>query len=127
MLVYKNKDFKKWAKKQGIKDSDLLKAISEMNDGLFDANLGTNVYKKRLAYGSKGKRGGVRTILAFRLNEKAFFIYGFAKNEIENITEKDVEALKIYAKMYLNFNDNEIETAIRIGDLVEVKDEKINT
>ena len=79
MRIFKNKEFHKWTKKQSIKDSSLQKAVQEMNDGLYDANLGGGIYKKRIAYGGKGKRGGVRTILAFQIGKKAFFIYGFAK------------------------------------------------
>ncbi|STX52141.1 Uncharacterized protein conserved in bacteria [Legionella busanensis] len=65
-----------------------------MNKGLFDANLGGNVYKKRIPLDNKGKRGGARTIVAFRFNNKAFFIYSFAKNKKANITDKELKALK---------------------------------
>ncbi len=98
-----------------------------MNKGMYDANLGGSVYKKRIAYGGKGKRGGARTILAFRAHTKAFFIYGFAKNEIDNISTKDEDALKILAKVYLNLTEIEIETALSKNELIEVINEKIHT
>ncbi|HLB43467.1 MAG: hypothetical protein A3F13_07195 [Gammaproteobacteria bacterium RIFCSPHIGHO2_12_FULL_40_19] len=127
MRVFKNNEFKKWSKKQGIEDKDLLRAVREMNDGLYDANLGGSVYKKRLAYGGKGKRGGVRTILAFRVRDKAFFMYGFSKNKLANITEKDEVALKALAEVYLNLTNKQLNAAVDAGNLMEVKHEKIDS
>lgn len=127
MRIYKSKEFNKWAKKIGIVDAVLLSAINEMNSGLYEANLGGGVYKKRMACGKKGKRGGARVIIAFLLETKAFFVYGFAKNKMGNITNRDAEALKELVAIYLNFSDKEIDTAVKVGELIEVKDEKINT
>lgn len=126
MRVFMNKDFKKWSKKQGIDNPALWKAVMEMNDGLYDASLGGGVYKKRLAYGGKGRRSGVRTILAFRINETAFFIYGFCKNKQADISQKDEIALKALADIYLNMTHMQLDLAVHTGDLVEVKNEKIN-
>jgi len=78
MRIFKNKVFSKWAAKERVSDKALKAAIQEIGNGLVDANLGGNVYKKRVAIGGKGKSGGVRTILAFKVDDKAFFIYGFA-------------------------------------------------
>ena len=52
------------------------------------------LYKKRIAFGGKGKSGGLRTIIALRQEDKMFFVYGFAKNKLENITLKEIAALK---------------------------------
>jgi hypothetical protein len=35
-----------------------------MNDGLWDANLGGEVYKKRVALSGRGKRGGARRLVS---------------------------------------------------------------
>ena len=32
------------------------------------------------------KRSGLRTLLAFRVGERAFFVFGFAKNERANVS-----------------------------------------
>ena len=127
MRIFKNKDFNKWAKKQKIKDGDLIDAIDEMNNGLYEASLGGEIYKKRLAYSNKSKQKGARTILAFRIKKIAFFVYGFSKNEKDNITSGEENALKLLASIYLNFNENEIKNAINTGKLIEVKNEKIDT
>lgn len=69
---------------------------------------------------NKGKSGGARTIIAFKVNDKAFFIYGFAKNRQENVNEKELKALKKLAKVYLGLTDKDIIEAIRLGNLIKV-------
>lgn len=64
-------------KKTGVANSDLYAAVSEMKQGLIDAELGRNVVKKRIALQGKGKRGGARTIVASNLSSHWFFLYGF--------------------------------------------------
>ena len=75
MIIYKGAAFSDWAVKYCISDEMLISAVNEMNGGVYEANLGGSVYKKRIAIGNKGKSAGARTILAFLINEKAFFIY----------------------------------------------------
>lgn len=58
MRIFKYKTFEKWAKKQGMNNVDLKKAITEIEKGLIDANLGGDVYKKRI--GLHGKVNGIR-------------------------------------------------------------------
>ncbi len=77
--------------------------------------------KKRVAIGGSGKRGGARTLLAYRLGDKAFFVYGFAKNARANIRPDELKALKRLAKELLGYSDNEISEAIRYGALIEVE------
>ncbi|STX29192.1 Uncharacterized protein conserved in bacteria [Legionella beliardensis] len=91
-----------------------------MNNGLFDANLGSNIYKKRISLDNKGKRGGARTIVAFKFNNKAFFIYSFAKNKKANINDKELKALKKLAKLYFSLSDLEIMNALDSGNLITV-------
>jgi len=91
-----------------------------MNGGLYDANLGANVYKKRASLANTGKSGGARTIIAFKVNHKAFFIYSFAKSKQENVNEKELKALKKLAKVYIGLTDKEIIEAISIGNLIKV-------
>lgn len=85
MKIYKTKWFKNWAKNEDVSEQFLLDAINEMERGLKGASLGGNLYKKRIAIEGRGKRGGKRVIIAFIENNKSFFVYGFSKNEIENI------------------------------------------
>lgn len=72
-----------------------------MEIGLVDADLGGHVYKKQIALNGHGKRGGARSILAYRVAEKAFFIFGYAKNEKENISTEEKKIVKAFAKELL--------------------------
>lgn len=123
MNIYKNKVFDKWAAKEGIDDESLVKAVEEIENGLVDANLGGNVVKKRVAVGGRGKSGGARTLLAYQVGNKAFFVYGFAKNVRANIKEDELKALKLYAKTLLGYSDKELTQAISAGELIEVEND----
>ena len=98
--LFKTKRFQKWAANENLSDEVLKKAINEIENGLVDAELGGNVYKKRIGILGRGKRSGVRTLLAFKIEDRAFFIYGFSKNERANINADELKALKIYAQDY---------------------------
>ena len=54
----------RWKEKHGLSDQALVKAVAEMEQGLIDADLGGSVLKKRVALPGRGKRGGVRVIVA---------------------------------------------------------------
>lgn len=120
MRVFKTKWFTKWSLKEELSDKILLQAIKEMEQGLVDANLGSNVYKKRVAKAGKGKSGSTRTIIAFKINDKAFFMYGFSKNEKDNINNKELEAFKILSNDVLNYSDEKITRLLVTKELVEV-------
>lgn len=120
MKVFKIKWFNLWAIKTNITDDLLLRAIDEMEQGLIDANLGGNVYKKRVSSQSRGKRGGARTLIAFKTNDKAFFIYGFAKNQRTNINQSELKALKKLAKELLHYDDHKLREAMIAGEIIEV-------
>lgn len=120
MIVYKGAAFNDWSVKHDISDEMLTSAVNEMNSGAYEANLGGSVYKKRIAIGNKGKSAGVRTVLAFLVNEKAFFIYGFSKSKLDNIDDKELKALKKLAKMYLHLTETELSKAIQERKLIKV-------
>jgi len=122
MQVFKTKLFAKWAGKEGLNDQALWDAVQEMEQGLIDAELGGHVCKKRVALGGRGKRGGARTLLAFKQGDKAFFMFGFAKNEKANITDDELKALKLLANQYLGYTSAGLKKACAAGELIEVKD-----
>lgn len=120
MKVYKTRPFAKWADSEGVSNDDLLAVIDEMLQGQVEASLGGHLYKKRVALAGRGKRGGARVILAFLASDRSFFIYGFSKNEIENIAVKELMALKGVAKQLLSYSEHAIQIAIKNGELYEV-------
>ncbi len=128
MHILKNKPFSQWAKKLKISDKVLMTAVNEMTQGLYEANLGGHIYKKRLPLGHKGKSGGARSIVAFKMNDRVIFVYGFSKNEKSNITKKEEDVLKDLAKVYFSYKEDQIKKAIKDGVLIEVQtNEKINS
>ena len=121
MQAFKTRTFAKWANSAGLDDNVLATAVVEMERGLIDAHLGGEVVKKRLALRGRGKRGGVRTLVAFRQDEKAFFIFGFAKNERANISSDELRALKLLAKELLNYSAVSLTKALQTGELIEIE------
>jgi hypothetical protein len=51
-----------------------------MAQGLFEADLGGDLLKKRIARPGQGKSGGYRTLVATNRDSRWIFVYGFAKN-----------------------------------------------
>jgi len=120
LRIFKNKVCTRFAKKSGIRDAALCKAIMEAEKGLIDADLGGGVIKKRVAREGKGKSGGFRTIILFRTGTRAFFAYGFAKNERDNIDNDELTEFKRLAEIMLNYSDSELVHAINKSILTEV-------
>ena len=121
MRIFKNKGFNNWANDIGISDEDIQTAAKEVAAGQYEASLGHKVYKKRIAIGNAGKRGGSRTIVAFNIGNHVFFIYGFAKGKRANITSKDKTALQKMASVYLGYSEKELSIAVKQKQLFEVE------
>ena len=120
-----NKPFARFAERQGITDAELCTAIENANKGLIDADLGGGVIKQRIARPGEGKSGGFRSILFFRVAQRAFFVFGFAKNDLANIGPRELKAFKIVAKATLALDDLQLQEQLETQELTEVKcDEK---
>ena len=91
-----------------------------MGNGLFDADLGGNLYKKRIASGSKGKSSGYRTIIGAVVGNRYFFLYAFAKSDRANINAKEKLALKELAKEFLAFDQRQLSQLVKDGELIKV-------
>ena len=120
MQILKTKWFQRWAVRETLTDNILLAAVEEIGQGLIDADLGGHVIKKRIGIRGRGKSGSVRTLLAFQLDDKAFFIYGFSKNERANVSQKELKALKLLATELLGYTNAALEKAMKAGELIEV-------
>ncbi len=118
--IFKTKNFVRWAKKEKVSDSLLSNAISELEGGLIDADLGGGLVKKRVAKTGQGKRGGYRVLLAFKDKDRSIFVFGFSKNDRENLDTEEKEMYKKVAKMYLSAPMNVLEKMCANGQLVEV-------
>jgi hypothetical protein len=121
MRIFKNKPFARFERKSEISDSDLCKAVRDAVRGLIDADLGGGVIKQRIARRGSGKSGGFRTLILFKADERAIFVHGFAKNEVDNIGPDELIALKRLAFSLLAYSEEELESVISSGTLMEVK------
>ncbi|MGB0836168.1 MAG: type II toxin-antitoxin system RelE/ParE family toxin [Psychrobium sp.] len=119
-MVYKTRVFASLTKKETISDDDLITACLEMNNGLLEADLGGNLYKKRIASSNKGKSGGYRTIVGAVIGDRYFFLYAFAKSDRANINAKEKLALKELAKEILAFEEKEINQLVKDDELIKV-------
>lgn len=120
MRVFKSKAFDRFARKETIPDEDLLDAVNRAERGNIAADLGGGVIKQRIARRGGGKSGGYRTIILFRTKEKAFFVYGFAKAERDNIGMETVKAFRILANKMLGYGDDEISELLKSKQFMEL-------
>ena len=126
MRIYKTKVFLRFQRKEDVADRALCEAIERAGKGLIDADLGRGLIKQRVPREGAGRRGGFRTIVAYRAGSRAVFIFGFAKNARENIAAADERELADTGALLLGLDARGIETMIHGGELWEVRcdDEK---
>jgi hypothetical protein len=105
--------FKKWARKANLSDENLLETIENIENGLSVADLGGNIYKVRVQRPGKGKSSGFRTIVVYRVEEKAIFLYGFGKNEKSNIDKQELSYFKKLGNDLLALNEEQINNSIK--------------
>lgn len=91
--VLKTRVFDRWASRQGLDDNDLAAAAIEIEAGL---------------------------MVAFRQGERCLFIYGFAKNEREDIDSRTLAALKVMARRLLGLSAVDLVKSVQAGELIEV-------
>lgn len=120
MAIYKTRWFDRWARKQGLNTPSLCAAVREMTEGLYDADLGGGLFKKRIGRPGQGKSGGFRTLVATNKGNRWVFVFGFPKNERSNIDKDEAEALKKLAAHLLSLTPQAIGKAQRAGELLEV-------
>ena len=121
MRVYKTKPFARFQRRERIADGTLCAAIADAEAGLVDADLGGGVIKQRVARPGAGKRGGYRTVIAYRRGTRAVFLLGFAKSAQANIADDELAALKRRAAGLLAAPEAALVAMIAAADLTEVE------
>ena len=101
-------------------DSALRVAVTEMLSGQIDARLGGGILKKRVALPGRGKSGSTRTLIATNMGTRWYFVFGFEKNERDNITADELAAPKRLTTDLLKLTDPQISTALSTGTLLEI-------
>ncbi len=114
LRVFKTAWFNKNATKAGIKDEELCLAIKDMNAGQWDADLGGNVFKKRL------NENRHRSIVLSKTDTYWFFTFLFAKADQENISKDELKGFKKLAKDYALQSDEDIESQLASKHILEI-------
>jgi len=120
LRVFKTKWFARFARREGIADSKLLATMQEIEKGLIEADYGGGLIKKRVARDGGGKSGGYRSIIAYRSEEKCFFMFCFAKSSRGNLNINEVAQYKNATGIYIGLSEIEIAIALKNRELLEV-------
>jgi hypothetical protein len=118
--IFKTRALAKFTRQNGISDASLVAAVDNAIRGLIDADLGGHVIKQRVARPGEGKRGGFRILFGFR-SDLAIFLFGFAKNERENIDDDQLKTLREIVASWFAADENKIARALVDGILIEVQ------
>ena len=115
--AFKTAWFSKAARKARISDPALISAIRDVMQGQAD-DLGGGVFKKRL------NKNLHRSIVLAKGGRHWVFAYLFAKTDRANIDEDELADFKRLAQAYERMTDSELVSALRQGDLRELRDEE---
>lgn len=118
--VFKLKTFSRWSKKL-VTDEALCAAAREIEQGIFEADLGGGICKKRVAIAGKGKSGSTRTLVAKKHERAIFFLVGREKNAPgSDFSDKVIDAAKLVAKSLENASANRMSEMIEAGTIEEI-------
>jgi hypothetical protein len=120
LRIFKTRTLAKFTRQHGVSDESLVEAVQRAKRGLIDADLGGQIIKQRVARPGQGKRGGFRMLIGFG-SDRAVYLFGFAKNERENISHGELLSLREIAASFLNAGAKEIVRALNDGTLIEVQ------
>ena len=120
MRYLKNKSFQSDLEDHGLDNADLKEVLDDIFDGRA-VSLGSKIYKIRGAKEGKGKRGGFRSLFFWKQDAFMIFCVLFAKNERDNLTADDSQALKILSKEYDKLTEHEIQERIKKKTFTEIE------
>lgn len=101
--IFTSPAFDRFARKAKIVDESLIDAVDRADRGLIYADLGVGVIKQAVGRPNQAAINGFRTIIGFRSGFRAYFFYGFPKNEVDNLTPN---ALIGFRKVKWNKDEN---------------------
>ena len=120
MKVFKTKEFARFARGERIDDQRLREAVERAARGLVDADLGGGLIKQRVARPGQGRRGGYRTLMAFRAGAATVFLYGFAKSERDNIGPDELDFWRRVATAFLATDEARFKALMAAQEIMEV-------
>ena len=116
--------FRKWSSKVCLSNNNLIDAISDLEAGKSTVVLGIRLYKVRVKREHSGKSSGYRTIIVFKEDDMAIFLYGYGKNERDKIDKSELYYFKKLASDFLSLNAEQLERAISQKVLFDLEDIK---
>lgn len=111
--AFKTNWFAKAAKKRGITDQELCKAIEEVIAGQAD-ELGGGVFKKRL------NKNMDRSIVLAKGGQNWIFVFLFQKADRENIADDELAAFKLLAATFGRLKQSDVAGLLASKELVEI-------
>ncbi len=87
----------------------MFEAITNLEKGLSTSDLGNYLFKIRVKRENSGKSSGFRTIVVYKKDDRAIFVYGFGKNKKENISKTELQYFKKLADDLIALNSEQIE------------------
>jgi len=114
--------FHKWAKKIKFSNQSLLDSINDLEKGLSTVDLGGHLFKVRVKSEHRGKSSSYRTLIVFKAEDRAIFLYGFKKNEKSNISKNELQYFKKLAKDLLILDAKQLAKAISTDVLFHLED-----
>jgi len=119
--VFKTKWFRRFARREGIADEALCEAVARAVRGQVDADLGGGVIKQRIARKGQGRSGGYRSLIVYRAEDRAIFVFGFAKSEREDLEPDELRDLRKTARLLLTYDAEQLQEAVVNDELWEVR------
>lgn len=119
MRIFKTRTLAKFTRQHGVSDASLVAAVERATRGLIDADLGGHIIKQRVARPGQGKRSGFRMLIGIR-SDLAIFLFGFAKNERDNIDDDQLKTLREIVASWFAADEKKIADAVKDGLLMEV-------
>ncbi len=119
MPNYSTKHFDRRARKFAITDQQLCEAMGRVRDGQADAVLGGGLFKQRISRTGEGRSGGFRVVFCLTNDSEAVFLTMFAKKQQDNLTDRELKAIKRLATMYRSLKTGDLATVHRTGGLRE--------
>lgn len=120
MRVFVTKEFARFARREGISADRLCEAVVRAVRGLIDADLGGGVIKQRIARSGQGRSGGYRTIVAFHVEDRSVYMYGFAKNRKVSLTTSELMVYRQLAEAFLAATAEMIDRLMDDDELREI-------
>jgi hypothetical protein len=120
--IFKVSWFSRFAAKEGISDGELRDIVNNvLEKEQAEVDLGSGVFKVRIARPGKGKSGGYRVIVLFRSGALTFYVYGFAKSNRGNISAKELAKFKETAKDWLSLSNDQLDKLVQTGKYQEIE------